>query len=70
MRRYSPQGEIECIVRLPVFGVTSCAFGGEELTDLYITSMVVFNDGREPLSGALFKWTPGARGRPARLFAG
>jgi len=70
VRRYSPQGEIECIVRLPVSGVTSCAFGGEELTDLYMTSMVVFNDGREPLAGALFKCSPGVRGRPARLFAG
>jgi sugar lactone lactonase YvrE len=70
VRRYSPQGEIECIVRLPVCGVTSCAFGGEELTDLYITSMVVFSDDREPLAGALFKCTPEVRGRPARLFAG
>jgi sugar lactone lactonase YvrE len=70
VRRYSPRGEIECIVRLPVCGVTSCAFGGEELTDLYITSMVVFNNDREPPAGALFKCTPGVRGRPARLFAG
>jgi sugar lactone lactonase YvrE len=70
VRRYSPRGEVECIVRLPVCGVTSCAFGGEELTDLYITSMVVFNDRREPLAGALFRCTPKVRGRPARLFAG
>jgi sugar lactone lactonase YvrE len=70
LRRYSPQGEIKCIVRLPVCGVTSCAFGGEELTDLYMTSMVVFNDGREPLAGALFRCTPEVRGRPTRLFAG
>ena len=70
VRRYSPQGEIERIVRLPVCGVTSCAFGGEELTDLYITSMVVFNERREPLAGALFTCAPAVRGRPARLFAG
>ena len=70
VRRYSPLGEVECIVRLPVCGVTSCAFGGEGLNDLYITSMVVFDDGREPLAGALFRCAPGVRGRPARLFAG
>jgi sugar lactone lactonase YvrE len=70
VRRYSPQGEMECIVRLPVCGVTSCTFGGEQLTDLYITSMVVFDDGREPLAGALFRCAPGVTGRPARLFGG
>jgi len=24
----------------------------------------------EPLAGALFRWTPGVRGRPARQYAG
>lgn len=70
VRRYSPRGDVDCTVRLPVCAVTSCAFGGEELTDLYITSNVVFDDGREPLAGALFRCTPGVRGRPARLFSG
>jgi sugar lactone lactonase YvrE len=70
VRRYSPRGEVECIVRLPVCAVTSCAFGGEELTDLYVTSMVIFDDGRELLAGALFRCTPGVRGRPAHVFAG
>jgi sugar lactone lactonase YvrE len=70
VRRYSPLGDVDCIVRLPVCAVTSCAFGGEELTELYITSNVVFDDGREPLAGAVFRCTPGVRGRPARVFAG
>lgn len=70
VRRYSPRGDLDCIVRLPVCAVTSCAFGGEDLTELYITSNVVFDDGREPLAGGLFKCRPGVRGRPAHLFAG
>lgn len=70
VRRYSPRGDLDSIVRLPVCAATSCTFGGDELTDLYVTSNVVFDDGREPLAGALFKCTPGVRGRPARLFAG
>jgi sugar lactone lactonase YvrE len=70
VRRYSPRGDLDCTVRLPVCAVTSCAFGGEDLTDLYMTSNVVFDDGREPLAGALFRCRPGVRGRPARPFAG
>jgi sugar lactone lactonase YvrE len=70
VRRYSPQGALDCTVELPVCAATSCAFGGEDLADLYITSNVVFDDSREPLAGALFRCTPGVRGRPARLFGG
>ncbi len=70
VRRYSPHGDLDCIVRLPVCAPTSCAFGGEDLTDLYITTNVVFEDGREPLARGLFRSRPGVRGRRARLFAG
>jgi sugar lactone lactonase YvrE len=70
VRRYSPGGEIDCIVTVPASAVTSCAFGADDLSTLYITSNVVFDDGREPLGGALFKCRPGISGRPARLFAG
>ena len=36
--RYSPAGEIDKIVRLPVDHPSSCAFGGDDLSTLYITS--------------------------------
>jgi sugar lactone lactonase YvrE len=70
VRRYSPDGRIDCVVTVPACAVTSCAFGGEDLTDLYITSFIIFDDGREPEAGALFRCRPGVSGRPARLFAG
>ena len=70
VRRYSPSGQLDCIVRLPVCAPTSCAFGGERLSDLYITTNVVFDHEREPLAGGLFRCTPGVTGRPARAFAG
>jgi len=70
VRRYSPRGDLDSVVELPVCAVTSCAFGGENLTELYITSNVVFDAGRKPLVGALFMCTPGVIGRPAHLFAG
>ena len=70
VRRYSPLGDLDSVVELPACAATSCAFGGDDLTDLYITSNVVFDDGREPAAGGLFTCTPGVAGRPAHLFAG
>jgi len=39
VRRYSLVGDLEAVVELPVACPTSVAFGGEDLGDLYITSM-------------------------------
>lgn len=55
--RYDPDGRVDRIVELPVEQPTSCAFGGEELSTLYITTA---RDGlsdealdRQPLAGSL-----------------
>lgn len=37
--RYSPQGQIERVIDMPVKKVTSLAFGGKDLDVLYVTSM-------------------------------
>ena len=66
VRRYSPQGELEEVVRLPTSHVTSCAFGGEYLEDLYVTSakseLPEERRVAEPLAGALFRLRPGSKG--------
>ncbi len=36
--RYDPDGKVERVIQLPVGRPTSCAFGGPELNQLYITS--------------------------------
>jgi sugar lactone lactonase YvrE len=36
--RYDPDGKVERRIPMPVTQVSSVAFGGEDLTDLYITS--------------------------------
>ena len=36
--RYAPDGRIERIIQMPVQRPTSCAFGGPDLTTLYVTS--------------------------------
>lgn len=61
-------------LRLPVSQVTSCAFGGEDLRTLYVTSARVGLDARalaqQPLAGGLFAVRLPVAGRPAHRFAG
>lgn len=56
--RYDPDGRKEREARLPVANVTACAFGGANLTDLYITTAWsgLGEDQRreQPLAGDLF----------------
>jgi sugar lactone lactonase YvrE len=74
VRRYTPGGALDRVVRLPVSQVTSCAFGGSALDQLYVTSAWdgLTEDARaaEPEAGSLFRAEPGMRGRPPFRFAG
>jgi sugar lactone lactonase YvrE len=61
-------------IRLPASLVTSCAFGGVYLDELYITTARTGLSEQELLqqeaAGALFMARPGVRGLPAFSFAG
>jgi sugar lactone lactonase YvrE len=74
VRCYSPAGEQLDEVLFPVTQVTSCAFGGPGLADLYVTSAAYrLSAGqlkKEPHAGATFACRPGAAGMPASSFAG
>jgi sugar lactone lactonase YvrE len=74
VRRLSPDGRVTSVVEFPVSQVTSCAFGGEDLSDLYVTSARnSLSDAQlreQPLAGALFRLRPGVRGLPQHPFAG
>ncbi|MFF5478107.1 SMP-30/gluconolactonase/LRE family protein [Streptomyces sp. NPDC012935] len=59
VRRYTPDGELDRVVRLPVPRVTACAFAGSDLTDLYITTARVGLASPPALSGSVFV-VPGA----------
>ena len=74
VRCFSPEGEQLDEVLFPVSQVTSCAFGGPGLADLYVTSaayrLSTAQLKKEPHAGATFVCRPGAVGVPASLFAG
>ena len=74
VRCFSPAGEPLGEVAFPVTQVTSCAFGGPGLADLYVTSAAYrLSPGqltRQPHAGATFVCRPGAVGMPASAFAG
>lgn len=75
VRRYDPRtGACDVRIDLPTPNITSCAFGGPDLDELYITSACEGHDAagleRFPHAGALFRARPGIRGLPADRFAG
>lgn len=60
-------------IRLPAEKITSCAFGGRDLGDLYVTSARVALDEqalkKQPHAGGLFLVRPGVKGVEAFEFA-
>jgi sugar lactone lactonase YvrE len=74
IHRYRPDATLDRVLRLPVTHPTTCAFGGPDLRDLYITSAVIklSEDERrvQPLGGAVLRHRPGVAGRAAHAFAG
>jgi L-arabinonolactonase len=72
--RYSPNGVVDRIVTLPVEQPTSCAFGGSDLSTLFITTARkgLSSDAltRQPWAGAVLAFRPGVCGVPAPCFGG
>ena len=74
LTRYDPDGKIERQVRFPVQHVISCAFGGADLDELFVTTScwdfqeVDFQ--RQPLAGNLFRVRPGVCGLVEPEFVG
>jgi sugar lactone lactonase YvrE len=70
IRRYTPRGDLDRTIELPVRRPTSCAFGGPGLRDLYITSARTGIDRPHPLSGSLFVVPDAGQGMPGTPFGG
>ena len=71
VRRFAPDGRIVSTVRLPVSQVTSCAFGGDDFSDLYVTTArtphVVSVVGISHTPAALFRLHPVSKDSPSTL---
>ncbi|WP_369237178.1 SMP-30/gluconolactonase/LRE family protein [Streptomyces sp. R21] len=70
VRRYTPSGELDRVVELPVPRPTACAFGGADLTDLYITTARTGLEAPHPMSGSVLVFPGAGKGLPQPAFAG
>ena len=66
LARIAPDGALDRLVELPCSWPTSCAFGGDDLDTLFVTSarftMSAEHLGAHPHEGGLFSVRPGVRG--------
>ncbi|MBT8394473.1 MAG: SMP-30/gluconolactonase/LRE family protein [Bacteroidia bacterium] len=71
--QYDPKkGKLVSKISVPAHNVTSCAFGGENLDILYITTssldMTEEEQNRFPMAGSIFMVKPGVTGVESRFF--
>lgn len=71
--RFNPKtGKMLRKIEVPAHNVTSCAFGGENLDTLYITTAKLDMNEEEikkyPLAGSVFKVNPGVKGVQSNFF--
>jgi sugar lactone lactonase YvrE len=72
--RYDPDGKVDREVHVNAAHVTSCAFGGPDLDELFITTAWVglTDDQRrqQPQAGDIFRLKAGVKGQSTHKFAG
>jgi sugar lactone lactonase YvrE len=70
--RYAPDGRVDRTIALPVQRPTSCAFGGDKLDRLFVTTasqkLSPVELAQQPLAGALLSIDVGVRGMPEPEF--
>jgi len=71
IRRYDPDGAVMLDIAMPTPFVTCPAFGGDDLSTLFVTSsqhrIPPEERGRDALAGAIFTIETDTKGRPANL---
>jgi len=65
----SPEGVLTDWIEVPVARPTSCAFGGEDLRDLFVTTASLGTEG-EGEAGSILQYRLDVPGVPVSLFAG
>ena len=68
LHRYTPSGQLDQVIELPVSRPTSVAFGGADLRSLYITTATLglteAERAAEPLAGHTLVWSAEVSGQP------
>ncbi|WP_068249622.1 SMP-30/gluconolactonase/LRE family protein [Janibacter corallicola] len=71
VERWSPEGVRDAVIEVGAAQVTSCAFGGPDLEQLFVTtSRENLAEGVDPAAGSVFVARPGVRGKLVTPFAG
>jgi sugar lactone lactonase YvrE len=74
VRRYSPDGDLDQVIELPVRDVTSVGFGGTALDVMYVTSaserLAAEDWLSQPHAGGIVCCRPGPCGRPQQTWTG
>ncbi|MDB5525777.1 MAG: hypothetical protein JWM58_3540 [Rhizobium sp.] len=66
--RIAPDGTVERIVEMPCTDVTTCTFGGDDLTTLFVTTAAMRQHPGERLAGSLFSIKVDVAGMPENEF--
>ena len=71
VHRFTPQGKLDQSLAVPVKKPAMCAFGGDDMRTLFVTSIrpegIDLSD--QPLAGGVFALRPGVQGLPEPIFA-
>ena len=74
LTRYTPGGKVDRVVQIPTYAPTMCAFGGENLDVLYVTSarrdLSEAELREQPAAGSVLAIDVGVRGLPEPRYAG
>ncbi|MFN3171728.1 MAG: SMP-30/gluconolactonase/LRE family protein [Hyphomicrobiales bacterium] len=66
--RVAPNGNVDRVIEMPVKNITTCCFGGTDLSTLYVTTASVMKDEGDRLAGSLFAIKTQTRGLPENRF--
>jgi sugar lactone lactonase YvrE len=66
--RVAPDGAIDRVVEMPVQNITTCTFGGPELTTLFVTTARADSPASDRLAGGLFAIETDVKGQPENQF--
>jgi len=66
--RVAPDGKVERVVEMPVKNITTCAFGGGDLSTLFVTTASAQASPGDRLAGSLFSIQTGVRGQAENRF--